>query len=174
MFNKLFFKIRNFRHRVRGIKQEFMRWANIGTLAELSVVITKSNGKVLDLGVVSRRVVTTAGANFIADGFMNTTEIETMNWHASGTGAVAENIADTTLGTEVATRVAGTQSKPSANVYRTVATISYAATFAITEHGVLSASSAGTLLDRSVFAALNVVSGDSVTYQYSLQVNSGG
>jgi hypothetical protein len=69
-----------------------------------------------------------------------------------GTGAVAENVTDTALGTQVETRATGTQVEgASANIYRTVATITATASRAITEHGVFSASTGGTLLDRSVF-----------------------
>jgi hypothetical protein len=97
-----------------------------------------------------------------------------MNYHASGTGTNAEAAGDTALQTEVASRQAGTQSEPAANQYRTVATITYAASFAITEHGLFSASSNGTVLDRSVFAAINVVNGDGIQFTYTLTVNSGG
>lgn len=61
--------------------------------------------------------------------------------------------ADTALTTEVAslTRVAGTQSNPSANVYRSVATVVFTGTtppLSIVEWGIFSASGAGTLWDR--------------------------
>ena len=93
----------------------------------------------------------------------------------SGTGVVAEAVGDTALGTEVETRETGTQSEPAAAQYRTVATHTYAATFAITEHGVFSQLAVGgTLWDRSVFAAINVVNTDSIQFTYTLTSNSGG
>lgn len=128
-----------------------------------------------DLGVVSRKVITTAGVNYLASAFTGTGEPENFNFHASGTGSTAEAIGDTALVTEVeASRATGTQSNPSANVYRTVATISYTATRAIVEHGVFSASTTGTLWDRSVFTAVNVVSGDSIQFTYNLTLTAGG
>lgn len=61
--------------------------------------------------------------------------------------------ADTALTTEVAslTRVAGTQSNPSSNVYRSVASVVFTGTtppLTIVEWGIFSASSTGTLWDR--------------------------
>ncbi|MGK2934345.1 MAG: hypothetical protein ACSLFE_03770 [Gemmatimonadaceae bacterium] len=172
---KMPYWLKNLPTRLRGIKQELMLVAGIGILSELSLIHIRLDGTAENLGVVSRRVITTAGVNFIRDAFRNVTEAELMNYHASGTGAVAEAVGDTALGTEVeAARVAGTQSGPSAGVYRTVATIAYTATRAITEHGVFSATSAGTLLDRSVFSAVNVVNGESIQFQYDLTFPSGG
>lgn len=139
--------------------------------------ITKidAEGNKFDLGLVSTKVVTTAGVNYLVDGLQaNTTDVALFKFHASGTGVSAEAIGNTALGTEVATRTSGTQTEgASANIYRTVATIAYTSTLAITEHGILSASSAGTLLDRSVFAAINVINGDSIQFTYELTLPAG-
>ena len=147
-------------------------------LPELSAIHTRRRRGIIvkdDLGVIARKSITTAGVNYLATAFTGTGEPENFNYHASGTGAAAENITDTALGTEVeAARVAGTQSNPSANIYRTVATINYTATRAITEHGVFSASTTGTLWDRSVFTAVNVVNGDSIQFTYNLTISAGG
>ena len=168
-------RIRNVPHRLRGAKAELCRLAGVGGLAELSAVVVRADGQREELGVVGRRVVTNAGAQFIAESFRNLTENETMNYHDSGTGAVAENVTDTGLGAAAGpARVAGTQSAPAGNQYRTVATISYTATLAITEHGIFSASTAGTLLDRTVFTAINVVNGDSIQFTYTLTITAGG
>lgn len=127
-----------------------------------------------DLGLVSTRVVTTAGVGFIVDAFQNLTEVENFKYHGSGTGVAAEASSDTALGTEVASRATGTTTEgASANIYKTVGTVAYSGTFAITEHGVFSAASVGTLLDRSVFAAINVQSGDSIEFTYELTFPAG-
>jgi hypothetical protein len=138
------------------------------------VHISGATGKRTALGVVSQRVVTTAGVGFLVDCMQNLAEAEAINFHQSGTGTAAEAVGDAALGTAVGSRVAGTQSEPSANVYRTVATLSYTATSAITEHGVFTASTGGVLWDRSVFSAINVVNGDSIQFTYNLTVNAGG
>lgn len=134
----------------------------------------RPDGSFEDLGLVSTKVVTDAGVAYIVNAFLNTTELENMKFHGTGTGTTAEAASQTALVTEVATRATGsTVVGGSANVYRTVGTVAYSGTFAITEHGVFSASSAGTMLDRSVFAAINVISGDSIQFTYDLTLPSG-
>jgi len=148
--------------------------------ASLSAKIIRGNGTELDLGVVSTRVVTTAGVNFIRDDFNGgTTDITTMNFHDSGTGTGSEVVGDTDLGTPAGptTRATGTQSVPASKQYRTTGTITYAGTLAITEHGIFNQAARGagsTLLDRSVFSAINVVSGDAIQFQYTLTIADGG
>lgn len=127
-----------------------------------------------NLGLVSTKVVTTAGVGYIVDAFQNSVELENMKFHASGTGGTAEAVGDTALVTEVETRATGTTAEgASANIYQTVGTVAYTATRAIVEHGVLSASSGGVLLDRSVFTAINVVNGDSIEFTYELTLPAG-
>lgn len=139
----------------------------------LAAKIVRADGAVEDLGVISRRVITTVGVGFIVDAHQNLVELEILNFHAMGTGSVAEAIGDTTL-TEVESRVSGTQSEPAANQYRTVATITATAARAITEHGIFSASTVGTLFDRSVFTVVNLAIGDSIQFTYTLTYTAGG
>lgn len=154
----------------------------IAVRSELRLIHIDNQGNRTDYGVVSRHVVTDAGVAFIVDTFDNTVEAEIMNYHGSGTGTTAEAANQTALVTESTTalnpdntRPTGTQSQPSANIYRTTATATYDASAAITEHGIFSqaATGGGTLLDRSVFSAVNVVSGESIQFQYSLTFPSG-
>lgn len=134
----------------------------------------RAGGRVEDLGLVCTKVVTTAGVNFLVDAFQGLTEPEDFKYHGSGTGTTAESAAQTALVTEVATRAIGSQTVgASANIYRTVGTINYSGAFAITEHGIFSASSTGTMLDRSVFSAINVISGDAIEFTYELTLPSG-
>jgi hypothetical protein len=123
-------------------------------------------------------IVTTAGVNYMASDFASggvTPTISGFKFHASGTGATAAAVTDTTLGTDSGVaRVTGTPTNPSANQYRSVATMAYVSTLAITEWGLFSAVSTGTLWDRRVFTAINVVSGDSIQFTYTLTVNNGG
>jgi hypothetical protein len=134
----------------------------------------------LDYGILSYRVITDAGVAFLVDDWDTAAqEITNMNYHASGTGAVAEAVGDTALGAEATTitdRVAGTKSQPAANQLRSVGTQSYTGAGAITEHGLFSVitESSGILWDRSVFAAINVGNGDSIQWTYTCTVNSGG
>ena len=144
--------------------------------ARLYVKVIRGDGSVEDRGLVSTRVVTTAFVNFLVDQFqVETAEVGELKFHDSGTGTTAEAVGNTALVTKVETgRASGTQVEgASANIYRTVGTISYTGTHAITEHGVFSAASAGTLVDRSVFAAVNVVSSDSIQFTYELTLPAG-
>lgn len=174
--NVTLWKLRNLRHRVRGWKQELYALLGIGTLAELALTVRRADGRVERLGIVSRRVVTNDGVTFIRDAFMNTVELEAMNAHGIGTNATAEAAADAALGTEVETRVTGTQSTPASNQYRSTGTITATATRAITEHGLFNSTtvSGSKLFDRSVFATVNLASGDSIQCQYTLTLTAGG
>lgn len=127
-----------------------------------------------DLGLISTKVVTDTGVAYIVDAFQNLTELENMKYHGSGTGTTAENQTQTGLVTEVESRATGTTVEgASANIYRTVGTVSYTATYAITEHGVFSAAAAGVMIDRSVFSAINVNNGDSIQFTYELTFPAG-
>lgn len=150
----------------------------------LRLTLRHADGSVTDFGVVSRRVVTTTGVGFIVDAFQNLVELENMKFHGFGTGVAAEGAGDTALGTELTTQYATDNTRPtgtttegaSANIYRTVATLSpdSGGTIAVTEHGIFSANSGGVLLDRSVFAAVNVVAGsDSIQATYELTLTAG-
>jgi hypothetical protein len=124
-----------------------------------------------DLGLLGHcRKFTTAGRDFIIDSLQNLTEDDLFKFHGSGTGVAAESNADTVLGTEVETRDTGTQTENGSGTYRTVATHTYGGTFAITEHGIFSASSGGTLLDRTVFTAINVVNTDQIEFTFDLTI----
>jgi hypothetical protein len=144
--------------------------------AELAIRLTRADGRVVDFGVVGYRVVTTAFVNFLVDQLQTETSVfGDFKFHDSGVGTTAENAADTAMETtDGESRVSGTQAEASANQYRSVGTISYTTTKAITEHGLFNDVSAGTLLDRTVFSAINVVNGDSITFTYTLTVSSGG
>lgn len=140
-----------------------------------------------EYGVVCRKVITTAGVNFLVDAFQNSTELENLKYHGIGTGNTAEAAGDTALVTELtteynpnSTRATGTTTEgASANIYRTVGTNTLdSGTPAITEHGVFSqaATGGGTLWDRSVFSAINLdgTAGDGLQSTYEATFSSGG
>lgn len=135
------------------------------------------NPKLDNFGIVGRRSITTAGVNYMRDDLSAAAggaDITNFKYHGSGTGTVAEAIGDTALGTEVETRSTGTQVAYASKQYQSVATIAYTGTRAVTEHGLFSASTSGTLWDRTVFTAINVVNGDSIQFTYTLTLNDGG
>lgn len=153
----------------------------------LWLTVIRENGDVIPYGLASLRVVTTAGVGYIVDALQNITEPENLKFHAFGTGTNAEATGDTALQTELTTQYNPDSTRPtgtttegaSANIYRTVATFSpdSGGTIAVTEHGVMSqaATGGGTLFDRSVFSAVNVVaSADSIQATYEWTLTAGG
>jgi hypothetical protein len=150
--------------------------------------VRRGNGEVINLGLASLRVVTTAGVNKIVAA-LNTSDASTattFKYHGYGTGSTAEASGDTALVTELTTEYAVNSTRPtgtqttggSSNVYRSVATLTpdSGGTIALREHGIFSASSAGTLLDRTLFSAINLDStaGDSLQTTYELTFAAGG
>lgn len=181
-------RLRNLPNLWRGLRP--LLWARVHGIptyyGALSLALRRSNGEVVDYGLASLRLVTTAGVNFIVDAFQNTTEVENFKFHGFGTGTNAENASNTALQTELTTEYVTNNTRPtgsqtegaSANIYRTVATLSpdSGGTLAITEHGIFdqAANSGGTLLDRSVFSAVNVVaSSDSLAATYDITFATG-
>jgi hypothetical protein len=174
----------NFRNLVRGARRALLaRSLKLSNLYGSLYLVKFEAGEPVELGLASMRLVTDAGVAAIVDAFENTFELENFDFHGFGTGTTAEAQTQTALVTEETTqyvvdntRPTGTPSQPSANVYRSVATYSpdSGGTRAITEHGLFSATSAGTMLDRSVFAAVNLVAGsDSLQSTYDFTVTAG-
>lgn len=150
--------------------------------SSLGLTIMYASGRVEPLGIVGRKVVTDVGVGYIVDAFQNSVELENQKFHGLGTGSTAENQTDTALVTELTTEYTGnvratgtTAEGASANIYSTVATNTLDGTpgAALREHGVFSASSAGVLLDRTVYAAITLSSGDALqsTYQLTFAAN---
>ncbi len=136
------------------------------------------DGKYTDVRrVVKDKVVTTAYVNFLVDQLQaETSEFGNFKYHQCGLGTTAENITDTGIETDTGiTPVAGTQIEgSSANIYKSVATMAMDATEAITEHVLMSQSGAGTLMDRTKFSAINVVSGNQIEFTFQITFSSGG
>lgn len=142
------------------------------------------DGGVTDFGLASLRVVTDTGVAFIVDAFQNSKEVENFKYHGLGTGTTSETAAQTGLITELttqlnpdSTRATGTLTEgATANIFRTVATNTVDSAVAVTEHAVFdqAATGGGTMLDRSVFSAVNLASADSIQSTYELTFASGG
>jgi hypothetical protein len=150
----------------------------------LDATIIRANGSTVNLGCIGKRVVTTAFVNYLRDDLANAAgaaDISTFKYHECGTGVVAEAIGDTALGTACttvlnpdSTRAVGTQVNSVAKTYTSVGTLLFDAVAAVTEHGLFNAATTGVLLDRTVFAAINVGSGDSIQFTYNLVIADGG
>jgi len=169
-------KLRNLPHLLRAWRVPLALALRIPTYyGTLRVRHFKVDGVVVDYGLVGCRVVTTAFVNFIVDQLQTETAVfGDFKYHDSGVGTTAEAVGDTDVETtDGESRATGSQTESSANVYRSVGTVAYTTTKAITEHGLFNATTGVTLMDRTVFTAINVVNGDSIEFTYDLTLTAG-
>jgi hypothetical protein len=106
-------------------------------------------GEVVGVHDLGSGLVTNVGVTALANDYawaQNAQTLKLANWHASGTGATAAAATDIALqtlaGPTTTKAVAGAQSlvsEANKQTYRTVATINYTETLAITEWGLLTA-----------------------------------
>ena len=135
---------------------------------ELKIVVTDPNGTVKHEQEVKNLVVT-AGLGYIASRMKDATATA-MSHMAIGTGSTAAAAGNTTLGTESA-RVALTSTTVTAAAVAYVATCpagTPASLTAITEAGLFNASSAGTMLCRTVFSVVNKDAGDTMSITWTV------
>lgn len=143
---------------------------------KLEACLIRADGSKVAYGILGYRVVTSAFVNFVTDQLQTETSVfGDFKYHDAGVGTTAEANGDTGIETtDGESRATGTQTESASNAYRSVGTISYTSSKAVTEHGLFNDSSAGTLMDRTVFSAINVVSGDSIQFTYTLTLSAGG
>lgn len=135
----------------------------------VNVVVKGEDGSIKQEFTVPNLVVDD-GLEYIASR-MKDASATAMSHMAVGTGSVAANAADATLGTENA-RVALTSTTVTANAIAYVATFAAGTgTGALTEAGILNASSAGTLLCRTVFSVINKGASDSMTVTWTVTIS---
>lgn len=162
----------------RAVGQALGTTGMIPITTELTVRHFRADGKEVkkDRRRIVNKVVTTAFVDFIVDQLQAETSVfGDFKYHDSGTGIGVEAAADTALGTPCGeARDAGTQAENAHNIYESVATHTYAGSFAITEHGLFNASSGPTLMDRTLFTAVNVTTGEKIEFTYRITFTAGG
>ena len=115
-------------------------------------------------------LVATTGKNLVASRLVGTTPA-VMSHMAIGSGTTAAAAGNTALGTELG-RVSLTSGSASSAVVTYVATFAAGTgTGAVTEAGLLNASSGGTLLCRTVFSVVNKGANDSMTVTWTVTVS---
>jgi hypothetical protein len=135
---------------------------------ELSIKLFGPDGKLKAEQNVPNLVVTT-GKTFIAARMVGTPTA--MSHMAIGSGTTDPAVGDTALQTELG-RVALTSSASSGAVVTYVASFGAGTgTGAVTEAGILNASSGGTLLCRTEFAVLNKGADDSLSITWTITVS---
>lgn len=134
---------------------------------KVHVTLTNERGEVIEQRATN--LVVTTGKNFTASRMVDTTS-GVMSHMAIGAGTTAAAAGDTALGSELG-RVALTASTSTNNV------VTYTATFgvgvgtgAVTEAGILNASSAGTMLCRVVFDVVNKGANDTMAITWTVTV----
>jgi basic membrane lipoprotein Med (substrate-binding protein (PBP1-ABC) superfamily) len=124
------------------------------------------SGGVVKQEVEGPNVICTNGKEFLASFLASAAAAAstfTCKYVAIGTDSTAEAAAQTALGTELA-RTTGTVSYVSNQIYQVTATFSSGTgTGAITEYGLFSSSTGGTMLSRDVEAVINKGANDSLT-----------
>jgi hypothetical protein len=144
---------------------------DIKVTGELRITVTNPEGNIKQEVVVPNLVVT-VGKNFIASRMKDATATA-MTHMEVGTGTTAAAVGDTTLQTAVASsRVALTSTTVTTNNVAYVATFpAGTGTGALTEAGLFNASSAGTMLCRTVFSVINKGAADTLGITWTVTVN---
>lgn len=150
----------------------------VGIGGHFDIVVRGKDGKIKDTRK-ARNLVTTTGKAGVAARVNDVGTPAAYTYIAVGTGTTAADVTDTTLEAEIVdsglARASATPSVTTTDTMNDTAvlthTFSVTGSKAVTEAGVLNAASVGTLLARSVFAAVNVISGDSLQVVYSIDVD---
>lgn len=139
---------------------------NIKATGRLNIQVFDQNGDLKQEEVVDNLVVT-VGLGYIASRMKDATATA-MSHMALGSGTAAAAAANTTLGTELG-RVALTSTTVTGSQVQYVATFGAGvATGAVTEAGIFNASSAGTMLCRTVFSVVNKDAGDTMSITWTV------
>ena len=140
----------------------------IKVTGELKITVTKPDGNIHE--TVVPNIVVTDGKEYIASRMKDATATA-MSHMAIGTGSTAAAAGDSALETE-AGRVALTSTTVTSNAVAYVATFAAGTgTGAITEAGILNASSSGDLLCRTVFSVINKGAADTLGITWTVTVN---
>ena len=140
----------------------------IKVTGELKITVTKPDGNIHE--TVVPNIVVTDGKEYIASRMKDATATA-MSHMAIGTGTTAAAAGDSALETE-AGRVSLTSTTVTSNAVAYVATFGAGTgTGAITEAGILNASSGGDLLCRTVFSVINKGAADTLGITWTVTVN---
>jgi len=140
----------------------------IKVTVSLKLTVTNPEGDVKQEVEVPNVVVTT-GKNYIADRMKNNSTVMTHMAIGTNTGSAATG--NTALGAETG-RVTLSSTTVSNNAVAYVGAFpAGTGTGAITEAGILNASSSGTLLCRTVFSVINKASGDTLGITWTITVS---
>ena len=113
--------------------------------------------------MAATNVLTTVGKTYIATKLADTTTGTVVpKWIGIGTGVHGAVVGDTALTTEVETRSGTNAATSSTNVFQVIQTITASALRAVTEAGLFSAVTGGTMIISSTFDVVTLQIGDSI------------
>jgi len=167
----------------RAILPGLLRWyvskmtGAFSALGTLHAVLIKGNGERVNYGLVSTKLVTTAFVEYVVDQLTaEDSAFGDFKFHDSGIGVTGAAIGDTDIETtDGESRVTGDQGEgASGEIYKSIGTITYSTTKAITEHGLFNIVTGGIMMDHHVFSAINVVDTDSIQFTFELTCAAGG
>lgn len=153
------------------LKPHFPWLAAMGFAAFLRLVQQDDSQLVPMLGIV-----TTVGIQFEMTAFVSgSNPLTNMKYHDCGTGSAAPNISDTGLQAAFGgARVSGAQSNPTSTQFQSQATIIFPSSITVTEWGLFSALTSGTLWDRRLVGPYTMGANESIQFTYLMNGTAGG
>ena len=137
----------------------------------LNIVLKDKNGQVKDTREVDNLVVNT-GLAYIASRMKDTTD-DAMSHMALGSGTTAAAAGDTALESQLGSREALDTTTVTSNAIEYVASFEAGdATGAVTEAGIFNASTAGTMLCRTVFSVVNKAADDTMSVTWTITISA--
>lgn len=143
---------------------------NVKAIGRVAARIIGPNGELKEERDLGYNLITTNGQNGIADQLLASPTITKPTHMGIGTGTTAPAVGNTALVTEVGTRQSLTKTR-SNNVVTNVATFGAGVgTGAITEAGIFTAATAGTMYSRITFSPINKGANDTLelTWTYTI------
>jgi hypothetical protein len=144
---------------------------NMKAKGRLNIVLKDKDGNIKDTREVDNLVVNT-GLAYIASRMKDATATA-MTHMGLGSGSTAAAAGDTDLGSLLGSREALDSTTVASNVITYVASFEAGdATGAVTEAGIFNASTAGTMLCRTVFDVVNKQADDSMTVTWAITISA--
>lgn len=141
------------------------------------LTLPRKQPSIVDIAIAAFAVFTTAGKQWYVDKVQDVAPNSNakQEWVSWGTGATAEDVSNTTLGTEDSggspayARIQGTLSQPAADTDRLVGTITSNGSKTITESGRHQQSTSGVMQQRALFTGIPLVLNDQIQFTHDLQ-----
>lgn len=176
------YKVRNLKTLWRGASRALVaqRLGMTHLYGALSFVRINPLGNTTDFGLVSMRVITTAGITYFCDSWRGSQSLPNMRFHGFGNGGGVESAGDVALASEFTTQYQTNSTRPTgtlangannnAAIFRTVGIFTPDVSCTVTEHGLFSNAlvGSGSLFDHTFVTAFPIPVGFSLAAQYDM------